>query len=72
MVRLGMVKGQNQLSYLRLILLLAFTTSASTKTIGKIHSLIPTRPGRSWDDTVRGIKEALLKSELIADVSFEN
>lgn len=38
----------------------------------KVHFLIPAGPGGGWDGTARGVGEALMKSGLVTDVSFEN
>ncbi len=38
----------------------------------KTHFLIPAGPGGGWDGTARGVGEALLKSNLVTNVSFEN
>jgi putative tricarboxylic transport membrane protein len=40
--------------------------------MAKTHFLIPAGPGGGWDGTARGIGEALIKSGLVADVSYEN
>ncbi|MEJ6592293.1 MAG: tripartite tricarboxylate transporter substrate-binding protein [SAR86 cluster bacterium] len=46
--------------------------SASAELLPKTHFLIPAGPGGGWDGTARGIGEALVKSGLVNDVSFEN
>jgi putative tricarboxylic transport membrane protein len=49
--------------------------SASGETpdmLNDIHFLIPAGPGGGWDGTARGMGEAMLKSGLVANVSFEN
>ncbi len=38
----------------------------------RVHFLIPAGPGGGWDGTARGIGEALQKSGLVKDVSYEN
>jgi putative tricarboxylic transport membrane protein len=38
----------------------------------EVHFLIPAGPGGGWDGTARGVGEALVKSGLVIDVSFEN
>lgn len=38
----------------------------------EVHFLIPAGPGGGWDGTARGVGEALAKSGLVTDVSFEN
>lgn len=40
--------------------------------LDKIHFLIPAGPGGGWDGTARGIGEALLKSGLVKNISYEN
>ena len=40
--------------------------------LNKVHFLIPAGPGGGWDGTARGVGEALVKSGLVTDVSFEN
>lgn len=37
-----------------------------------VHFLIPAGPGGGWDGTARGIGEAMVRSALITDVSYEN
>lgn len=54
---------------------LTFFTSPALSTnelMPKVHFLIPAGPGGGWDGTARGIGEALQKSGLVNDVSFEN
>ena len=41
-------------------------------TLDEIHFLIPAGPGGGWDGTARGMGEAMVKSGLVANVSFEN
>ncbi|MAI42265.1 MAG: tripartite tricarboxylate transporter substrate binding protein [Candidatus Azotimanducaceae bacterium] len=60
------------MNFLRLVILLIFTSSASTEPLERIHFLIPAGPGGGWDGTARGVGEALIKSGLMAEVSFEN
>ncbi len=38
----------------------------------EVHFLIPAGPGGGWDGTARGVGEALSRSGLIEDISFEN
>ena len=38
----------------------------------KVHFLIPAGPGGGWDGTARGIGEALVKSGLVNNVTYEN
>lgn len=40
--------------------------------LDQVHFLIPAGPGGGWDGTARGVGEALTRSDLITDVSFEN
>jgi|TARA_B100000315_G_scaffold258716_1_gene311844 putative tricarboxylic transport membrane protein len=40
--------------------------------LGRVHFLIPAGPGGGWDGTARGVGEALLKSGLVANISYEN
>jgi len=40
--------------------------------LDKIHFLIPAGPGGGWDGTARGIGEALIKSGLVTNISYEN
>lgn len=57
------------------VYLLLFYLSAcfsQAETLEKIHFLIPAGPGGGWDGTARGVGEALIKSGLIQDVSYEN
>jgi putative tricarboxylic transport membrane protein len=42
------------------------------KLLTDVHFLIPAGPGGGWDGTARGIGEAMVKSGLITDVSYEN
>ena len=46
--------------------------SAGKQIVDKIHFLIPGGPGGGWDGTARGTGEALTKSGLVGQVSFEN
>ena len=45
---------------------------AGAEILPRTHFLIPAGPGGGWDGTARGIGEALVKSGLVEDVSFEN
>ncbi|MDZ7684398.1 MAG: tripartite tricarboxylate transporter substrate binding protein, partial [Gammaproteobacteria bacterium] len=38
----------------------------------EVHFLIPAGPGGGWDGTARGIGEAMTRSGVVTDVSFEN
>lgn len=40
--------------------------------LDRVHFLIPAGPGGGWDGTARGTGEALMKSGLVTEVSFEN
>lgn len=40
--------------------------------VDKIHFLIPGAPGGGWDGTARGIGQALLRSNMVSSVSYEN
>ncbi len=62
---------------LSLALLFVITTSAqgsqdSSEVMDEVHFLIPAGPGGGWDGTARGVGEAMLKSGLVSNVSFEN
>lgn len=54
-----------------LCLTLSLSGSAS-ELMSSVHFLIPAGPGGGWDGTARGIGEALQKSGMIEDVSYEN
>lgn len=45
---------------------------AAPDTLDEIHFLIPAGPGGGWDGTARGLGEAMVKSGLVSNVSFEN
>ena len=47
------------------------TTSAAVN-VDKVHFLIPGGAGGGWDGTARGVGEALKKSNLVKETSFEN
>ncbi|WP_419763676.1 MAG: tripartite tricarboxylate transporter substrate binding protein [Arcobacter sp.] len=49
---------------------MAVTSAASS--VEKIHFLIPGGAGGGWDGTARGVGEALKKSGLVEETSFEN
>jgi putative tricarboxylic transport membrane protein len=53
-------------------LLPALFIPASAAVLPKVHFLIPAGPGGGWDGTARGMGEALQKSGLVTQVSFEN
>ncbi len=48
------------------------STSAVAEVLPEVHFLIPAGPGGGWDGTARGVGEALTKSGLVTNVSFEN
>ena len=64
MVRLGMVGGQKQLSFLHLILSLAFTTSTSTEPLEKIHFLIPAEAGGAGTALLKELERNYLNQYL--------
>ncbi len=63
---------------LSIVLCLLFSTAGfsstglSSEVMPRVHFLIPAGPGGGWDGTARGIGEALQKSGMIEDVSYEN
>ena len=40
--------------------------------LDRIHFIIPAGPGGGWDGTARGVGEALIKSGLVSNISYEN
>lgn len=50
----------------------SLATGAVASSVEKIHFLIPGGAGGGWDGTARGVGEALKKSGLVAETSFEN
>jgi len=50
----------------------SLATSAVATGVDKIHFLIPGGAGGGWDGTARGVGEALKKSDLVKETSFEN
>lgn len=52
--------------------LLMIAAQAAAKPLDEIHFLIPAGPGGGWDGTARGVGEALVKSGLVPNVSYEN
>jgi putative tricarboxylic transport membrane protein len=54
-----------------LCLVMPLAGSAS-ELMPRVHFLIPAGPGGGWDGTARGIGEALQKSGMVEDVSYEN
>ncbi len=58
---------------MRLLLISLFTLLCLSNTaLAKDHFLIPGGPGGGWDTTARGIGEALMKSGLSDNASFQN
>jgi putative tricarboxylic transport membrane protein len=60
-----------------LVILLVAPVSAvaqpeADELLSRVHFLIPAGPGGGWDGTARGTGEALIKSGLVSNVSFEN
>lgn len=51
---------------------LTFSVSAADAKVEKIHFLIPGGAGGGWDGTARGVGEALMKSGLVGETSFQN
>jgi putative tricarboxylic transport membrane protein len=64
------------LSFVLLATVASGTLGKDEKALGNVmqnvHFLIPAGPGGGWDGTARGIGEAMIKSGLVSDVSFEN
>ncbi len=58
------------LLYLLVAAMVCFSSDAEIMT--KTHFLIPAGPGGGWDGTARGVGEALVKSNLVLNVTFEN
>lgn len=53
-------------------LVAGITTSSLAVEVDKVHFLIPGGAGGGWDGTARGVGEALKKSNLVKETSFEN
>ncbi len=53
-------------------LVASLTSSLVASNVDKIHFLIPGGAGGGWDGTARGVGEALKKSDLVKETSFEN
>ena len=53
-------------------LVAGLTTSSVASSVEKVHFLIPGGAGGGWDGTARGVGEALKKSNLVKETSFEN
>jgi putative tricarboxylic transport membrane protein len=54
------------------LLVSGISTSVLAQSVEKIHFLIPGGAGGGWDGTARGVGEALKKSNLVQQTSFEN
>lgn len=54
------------------LLSVSITLAFNAETLERIHFLIPAGPGGGWDGTARGIGEALVKSGISDNVSYEN
>ena len=54
------------------LLVAGLTTSTLASDVEKVHFLIPGGAGGGWDGTARGVGEALKKSGLVKETSFEN
>lgn len=53
-------------------LVAGLSTSSFAVEVDKVHFLIPGGAGGGWDGTARGVGEALKKSNLVKETSFEN
>lgn len=53
-------------------LVAGLATTSVASSVEKIHFLIPGGAGGGWDGTARGVGEALKKSGLVKETSFEN
>lgn len=53
-------------------LLTGIVTTSIASSVEKIHFIVPGGAGGGWDGTARGVGEALKKSNLIKEVSYEN
>ncbi|MFT5561278.1 MAG: putative tricarboxylic transport membrane protein [Litorivivens sp.] len=58
--------------YLLVLAPYLFAQAIDDSMLEEVHFLIPAGPGGGWDGTARGVGEALTKSGLVTDVSFEN
>ena len=58
--------------HLLLVLLCGIANVQASDLLDKVHFLIPAGPGGGWDGTARGVGEAMIKSGLVARVSYEN
>ena len=54
------------------VLLAGLATASFGASVEKIHFLVPGGAGGGWDGTARGVGEALKKSGLVNQTSFEN
>lgn len=55
-----------------LLVLLSLGAPIKAAPLDEVHFLIPAGPGGGWDGTARGVGEALIKSGLVSNVSYEN
>jgi putative tricarboxylic transport membrane protein len=55
-----------------IVILSVSAPPAYAELLDEVHFLIPAGPGGGWDGTARGVGEALTRSGLVTDVSFEN
>ena len=53
-------------------LVASMAVSSAASNVEKVHFLIPGGAGGGWDGTARGVGEALKKSNLVSETSFEN
>jgi len=53
-------------------LVAGLATSSFASSVESVHFLIPGGAGGGWDGTARGVGEALKKSNLVEETSFEN
>lgn len=60
------------LSLIPLLACLCGPAPAHADVMQEVHFLIPAGPGGGWDGTARGVGEAMLRSRLVPDVSYEN
>ena len=54
------------------IIAASFSFNALAADIEKMHFLIPGGAGGGWDMTARGTGDALIKSDIVETVSFQN
>lgn len=55
-----------------LLVLLSLGGPVKAAPLDEVHFLIPAGPGGGWDGTARGVGEAMIKSGLVSNVSYEN